>query len=179
MRTLADEGRAPKYAHVERERRWLVLPGVEPEHEALRCLLIEDRYIENTRLRLRRMTDMATGEFALKLGKKYEADDPLARPMVTAYLTADEYAVFAALPAQSLSKRRYTVAEAGLYFNVDRFEGALAGLALTEIEQEHDAALRALTAPSWAGREVSHDLQYQGGALARHGIPEEISWPSS
>jgi CYTH domain-containing protein len=179
MRTLLDETREAKYAHVERERRWLVRPGAAPERAALRCLLIEDRYIEATRFRLRRMTDIATGECALKLGKKYEADDPLARPMVTAYLSEAEYAVFAALPALPLIKRRYTVAEDGLHFNVDLFGGALTGLVLTEIEQDDDVALRALSAPSWAGREVSHDPHYQGGALARHGIPEEISWPSS
>ena len=173
MRTLEDEARAPKYAQIERERRWLVRPDADPEAEALRCLLIEDRYVDGTRLRLRRMTDLATGERAHKLSRKYEAPDPLARPIVTAYLTSGEHAVFAALPARELSKRRYTVREGDRFFNVDRFEGTLAGLSLTEIEQEDDAALRILEPPQWAGREVSHDLCYQGGALARNGMPKE------
>jgi CYTH domain-containing protein len=173
MRTLADEALAPKYAHVERERRWLVRADATPEERAFRCLLIEDRYIHGTRMRLRRMTDVATGQQSLKLGKKYEAGDVLARPTVTAYLSDDEYRLLATLPAHALVKRRYELETEGLHYNVDRFEGALAWLRLSEIEMEDDAALRALEAPSWAGREVSHDERYQGGMLALHGRTQE------
>lgn len=173
MRTLADEARAPKYAHVERERRWLVRDDARPEEGAFRCLLIEDRYIDGTRMRLRRMTDVATGERSLKLGKKYEADDVFARPTVTAYLSETEYEALAGLPGHDLVKRRYELEADGLSYSVDRFEGALAGLCLTEIEVDDDAALRALDAPSWAGREVSHETNYQGGMLALHGLVQE------
>ena len=173
MRTAADEMRAPKYAHVERERRWLVQPNAKPETDATGCVLIEDRYIIGTRLRLRRMTDEATGARAHKLTRKYEAADPLARPIVTAYLDDAEYAVLTALPAHALTKRRFTIRSGDHDYNVDRFEGALAGLRLTEIEQEDDAALRALDAPHWAGHDVSHDPHYQGGTLALSGIPKE------
>ena len=173
MRTLADEARTPKYAHAERERRWLVQADANPEAEAERCILIEDRYIDGTRMRLRRMTDMATGEQSLKLNKKYKADDPLARPVVTAYLSEAEYALLAGLPAHVLVKRRYEVTAGAGHWSIDRFEGALTGLRLAEIEMADDAGLRALDAPVWAAREVSRDTVYQGGSLALHGIPQE------
>ena len=169
MRVYRDEALAPKYAHVERERRWLVpawrltLTGA--------YVAIQDRYITGTRLRLRSMTDSGTGEAALKLTKKYEAVDPRARPIVTTYLTQTEFDVFSELPAKVLEKRRYGVPNAGREFSVDMFTGTLQGLILAEIEWPDDAGLRALAAPLWADREVTDDVRYQGGSLASLGIP--------
>ena len=60
MRSGADEAAAPKYAHVERERRWLIDPARLPALSA-EYVLIEDRYLSGTRMRLRRMTDCADG----------------------------------------------------------------------------------------------------------------------
>jgi CYTH domain-containing protein len=173
MRTGEDEARSPKYAHIERERRWLVDPALRPSLDCLPCTLIEDRYVDGTRLRLRRMTDGQTGAIALKLTKKYEAADPLARPIVTAYLTEAEYAVFAALPARPLAKSRYKVIGGDQEFSIDCFHGSLKGLELAEIEWPDDAGLRGLDPPSWAIRDVSDEPAYQGGALATFGRPEE------
>lgn len=163
IRTAEHEARSAKYAHIERERRWLVgdLPATVGPH-----VLIEDRYIVGTRLRLRRMTASADGTCALKLTKKYEAADPLARAIVTTYLTEVEYTLLAALPAHLLAKRRYPVDDRGQTFSVDMFLGPLTGLVLAEIESPDDMALRALASPVWAMREVSHDPDYQGAALA-------------
>lgn len=173
IRGLADEARSPKYAHVERERRWLVDPARRPDPGGCPSVLIEDRYITATRLRLRRMTG-DDGAVVLKLTKKYDAADPLARPIVTAYLDAAEYDLFAILPAAPVTKRRYAVNG----YSLDCFEGALAGLELVEIEWPDDAGLRGLPPPPWTIREVSDEPLYQGGALATAGRPEE-SWPVS
>jgi CYTH domain-containing protein len=173
MRTARDEAERPKYAHIERERRWLVDPAARPAIDGVSEVLIEDRYIVGTRCRLRRMTDVATGRQALKLTRKYDVADPLARPIVTAYLVPEEYEVFAALAALPLTKRRFAVRAGGEPWSLDRFEGALAGLELIEIEWPDDAGLRALTPPGWITREVSDDPRYQGGSLVAHGIPED------
>ncbi len=179
MRTGADEERAPKYAHIERERRWLVDPKARPAIDGLPSVLIDDRYLVGTRMRLRRMTESATGTVSLKLTKKYEADDPLARPIVTSYLTEDEFSLLATLPSRQLAKRRFRLASGGPSFSVDQFIGSLSGLELAEIEWADDAGLRALRAPDWTVREVSNDPRYQGAALAQFGIPEEHPWPAS
>lgn len=165
MRSGEDEARSPKYAHLERERRWLIDPQQRPALDALPYVLIEDRYIDATRLRLRRMTDSASDASVFKLTKKYEAVDPLARPIVTAYLTDTEFAVFSALPARCLSKRRYKIEENGHEFSLDQFEDVLKGLELLEIESPTDDLLGHIGAPQWAIREVSHDPRFQGGAL--------------
>lgn len=168
MRTLALEIASPKYAQIERERRWLVDPSRRPDLSQLPHILIEDRYIVGTRLRLRRTTSSATGVVTLKITKKYESDDPRARALVTTYLTVGEYDLFATLSACSLQKQRYSVDG----FSLDRFAGTLAGLELAERECPDDMTLRALAAPDWVLREVTHEDCYTGGALATNGYPE-------
>ena len=166
MRGGEEEAVAPKYAHLERERRFLVLPDRRPDLSAAPFVRMEDRYITNTRMRLRRMTDSATGRVVMKLGKKYEAADPLARPIVTTYLTKTEYDLLATLPATTITKRSYAVEGASGRWRIDLFEGALAGLETAEFDADNDAALRATVPEPWCGREVSLDPQYQGGELA-------------
>ncbi|MDQ2892781.1 MAG: hypothetical protein M3R64_06790 [Pseudomonadota bacterium] len=166
LRGLDEELRAHKYSHVERERRFLVDPLLRPDLTDAPHLLIEDRYIDGSRMRLRRMTDSGTGRVVLKLSKKYDVADVLARPMVTAYLEEAEYALFAALPAHPLTKRRYPVETLSGMFGIDLFEGPLAGLELAEIEFTDPAVGIAIPAPEWTVREISHDPKFQGGALA-------------
>ena len=173
MRSEADETRQPKYAHIERERRWLVDTARRPDVSGRPYILVKDRYVERTRIRLRRMTDSATGECSLKLTKKYDAEDPLARPIVTAYLSTEEYEVLALLPAKALAKRRYKIVEDAGEFSLDQFLGALEGLELAEIEWADDVGLRVLAAPAWTTREVSADPRYQGGTLAALGKPRD------
>ena len=132
-----------------------------------RSILIEDRYIIGTRLRLRRMTDSVTGEAALKLTKKYEAADALARPIVTSYLDDAEYALLLQLPAMPLIKRRYPIHVPEGEIGIDIFEGALSGLQTAEIEIADDAALRAFAPPEWTIADISNDPRFQGGNLIR------------
>ncbi len=170
-RGLEAEMASPKYAHLELERRWLVDRGARPALDECDHTLIEDRYLERTRMRLRRMS--APGGTVLKLSKKYESERPEARPVVTAYLTEGEYALLARLPARELRKRRFRVRVGGLTWSVDVFEGPLAGLELAEIEAPDEAALTALVPPPWLAREVTHDPRYQCGTLAQtHAFPE-------
>jgi CYTH domain-containing protein len=162
IRRLDEELRALKYSHVERERRFLVDPALRPDLHGRPYILIEDLYIDGTRMRLRRMTASDTGRVVFKLSKKYETGDPQARPMVTTYLSDAEYALLASLPARGLVKRRYPLGE----FSIDLFEGALAGLETAESEQPDEVALMAFVPPEWAIKEVSDDPHYDGGTLA-------------
>jgi len=161
-----------KYARPELERRWRVELALRPPVEDLDFVVIEDRYLAGTRLRLRRMT-RSDGWTACKLTKKYETDRPEARPIVTTYLSEAEHALFAALPAHPLRKRRYHVPLGGRLWSLDLFEGLLGGLELVEIEAPDEASLAALVPPRWATKEITHDARYQCGALAQtNAIPE-------
>lgn len=160
----------PKYARLENERRFLVRKAPDLGGQASR--LIEDLYLEG-RLRLRRITQPAGG-VEHKLCKKYGGVDPVSGPVTNLYLTAEEYAVFAALPGRRLRKRRYGVDGVSL----DVFEGALAGLMLCEAEDQTREAVLARTFPVWVDREVTDDPAFTGGALSKldaaglHGLLE-------
>lgn len=156
----------PKYSLPEIERTLLVDPALLPDLSALPFTRIDDRYLHGGRLRLRAMTDSATGVTSYKLGKKYGASEPYVEPIVNIYLDANEYAVLAGLPAHVLSKRRYRHAHAGHVFSIDVFEGAHAGLILCEAEAPTLEALLALSFPPFAERDVTAEPGYSGWELA-------------
>ena len=166
IRGIDEELAAHKYSHVERERRFLVDADRPPDLRGAKAIRIEDRYLIGTRFRLRRMTEVGSGRVVLKLSKKYDVTDVRARPMVTAYLTDAEYALFAALPALLIDKVRHEVTDGLHRFGIDVFEGALAGLTLAEIECADADALDAVVTPYWAAREVTDEPSFQGGCLA-------------
>ncbi len=159
----AGEGR---YAHVEREQRWIAF-GVPPD--AQRWAEIVDRYITGTRLRLRHTE--SDEQTVFKLGQKVRlvADDPETVKLTNVYLSHEEFAVLASLPAAELCKTRWRVAWEGKTVAVDQFHGRLGGLVLAEAELAPDD--RRLSRPPFAVREVTNDDRFSGGALAL--VPDE------
>ena len=173
IRGLDTETGEPKYARIELERRWLADSARRPPLDGAWMTLIEDRYIAGTRMRLRCMSRPDLGETKWKLTKKYDTERPEARPIVTAYLTEAEHALFAALPAFAMRKRRYHLPIDGCFWSLDLFEGALTGLEVVETEAADEATLAALVPPQWATKEITHDARYQCGALAQsNALPE-------
>ena len=59
----------PKYSLMEHERRFLVSGGLpddlEPDHK-----LVEDKYLHQTRMRLRVLTDSSNGRKVMKLSQR-------------------------------------------------------------------------------------------------------------
>jgi len=158
-----------KYAAVERERRWLCA-GL-PDLPVVRADAIEDLYVDNSRLRLRRATPVGGGAPILRLTKKADLA-PDKRLITTLYLTEAEVALFEGLPGRGLRKTRHYYSAHGATLSVDRFEGALAGRFLAEAEFGDDAAMAAFPDPAFAVREVTDDPRYTGGELVVHGRPE-------
>ncbi len=163
MSLLAGQrGGAPKYALAEVERRWLVADGAAIGLNACRARIIEDRYIDGTHLRLRRVTaDDAPAIY--KLGKKYLPRDGATQLIVNTYLDAEEFALLAALPAAISRKRRYDVAGGML----DVYETPRAGLRIFEREFTNAGAADAYTPPQCVGREITADASYSGHRLAQ------------
>ncbi len=142
---------APKYARLEDEQRYVV--GSLPDG-ARAPRLIEDRYVQGTRLRLRRVTD--GGAATLKLGHKVRLDPsaPSAVWHTTCYLDEAEFALLGDLPAHELRKRRWTLGTGC----ADQFLGALEGLVLLEGARPYR--------PPCPAVEVTDDERFSGGALA-------------
>jgi CYTH domain-containing protein len=160
-RNLAPQ--AGKYARYELERRWLLerLPDGADAGS-----LIVDRYIEGTRLRLRH-AEPPHEQFKLTQKEAPAPPDYALTVITTIYLTAEEYAVLAALPARVLRKRRHHFGR----YSIDVFEGELAGLILAETEFAAEEEMRAHPLPEFAVRDVSDDVRYTGGALVYGGQP--------
>ncbi len=71
-----------------------------------------------------------------------------------------------------LVKVRHTREDApGVTFELDVYEGALAGLVTLEVEFASEDAAHAWTPPPWAGREVTGDKAYANQTLAVRGRP--------
>jgi adenylate cyclase len=68
-------------------------------------------------------------------------------------------ALIAGYSDRTIKKTRYKVPYAGHVFEVDLFDGALAGLVLAEVEL--DSADEVVDLPEWLGLEVTHDPQYR------------------
>lgn len=61
------------------------------------------------------------------------------------------------------------------FFEVDVFQGPLAGLVIAEVELKHE--LQAFTPPSWLGREITGDKRYSNESLAKFGLPSDHKNP--
>lgn len=151
-----------RYAHRERERRFVLSSPPIGLSDPRR---IVDRYIDGTRLRLRRVT--GEGFVVYKLGQKVrpDEDDPSLVMLTNIYLTGDEHDCLLALPATEVRKTRYTLAAGQDHYAVDVFEDRLDGLVLAEAELT-DATVHELPDVPGLVAEVTTDNRFSGGALA-------------
>jgi CYTH domain-containing protein len=161
-----------KYARTEIERRFL-LAGVPDGAEVLAVNEIDDRYLDGTRLRLRRMAQ-AGGPTALKLTQKRPDPDGRGRQgaLTTIYVCEDEYAALAELPAATLSKTRLSIAPYG----VDVFRGHLEGLHLAEVEFASVRDAAAFRPAAFCLAEVTTDRRFTGGELVRASSAQVRAW---
>jgi hypothetical protein len=158
----APSGKATKYARVERERRFLL--AAPPPGTPTRRVLIEDRYLRSTRLRLRRMTELDVSDTPVthKVTQKIPRSDGGPGLITNLYLSAAEYATLADIPADEIRKLRLSFPPLG----VDVFDGPLRGLVLAEAEFETAAEEAAFQVPPDAIAEVTTDVRFTGGSLA-------------
>ncbi|WP_137121602.1 hypothetical protein [Segeticoccus rhizosphaerae] len=149
-----------KYAVIERERRYVLarLPdGVSAVRE------IVDRYLVNTRLRLREVRE-SDGTVVRKLAHKVRlTDGPAEVASTNFYLDEQEWAVLVALPARVLRKRRHLVRRDGTLVAIDEHED---GTLVAEIDDgEHPSQ----DVPEWLDilEDVSDQERWTGAHLAR------------
>ena len=165
--------REGKYARIERERRFL-LAGPPPSPAAAARRRITDRYLPGTRLRLRRIDDLDSGDCEFKLTQKVPAGQPgFIQGLITnTYLSAAEYDLLASLPAAVLSKTRLSVPPLG----IDVFEPPLHGLIMADIEFSTDKQAQSYIPPPVAIAEVTDDPRFTGGSLVRARRHDLLAW---
>lgn len=157
-----------QYTRPEYERRFLVAASggwralVEPYSKQF-----DDLYIRHSHLRLRTLTDSATGREFIKLTKKLVTGSPYEQLVGSIPLSPMEYEFIAALPGDQLRKIRHYHFHDGNVFSIDVFERELAGLVLCEVEAATLDALMRLVPPSYCAHEVTADPFFTGGNLSR------------
>jgi len=138
-----------KYAHVERERRFLL--DALPDLGGARVLRLTDRYVDGTRLRLRTVEEDGHPTVH-KLGQKIRLDGVSANAHTTMYLSAAEHTGLARLPARELRKTRHLLG----HWAFDVHES---GLLLAETETNEEPWFPYV-------REVTDEEAFSGGSLA-------------
>lgn len=166
-----------KYARTERERRFLLAeaPMSLAQHPAQ---VIDDWYVDRTRLRLRTVSRDGR-DTVFKLGQKIRRDprEPSTVDHTTLYLDRSEYELLRALPGRRLEKARTVLAWESLTVAVDVFAGRLRGLVLAEVDLGDRGVLPAPPLLRWVA-EVTDDDRFTGGALAgtdQAGLSELLS----
>jgi CYTH domain-containing protein len=157
-----------KYAHIERERRYLLEDLPEGVTRADHHLQITDNYITGTRLRIRKVRDPRTNKWVVKFTQKF-APNPgdLSRTIITnVYLNATEADTLSIFAANEIRKNRYYFDFDGRRFSVDMFIGDLFGLVLAETSFDTDEEMDSFPTPSFAIAEVTNNEIFSGGKLS-------------
>ena len=153
--------RVPKYSIAEIERRWLVDATAVGNLSNVPSRLVEDLYISESRLRLRKMTEQS-GNVVYKLGKKYGKSSELSEPITTLYLDEHEYMRLNVLPGIRATKRRYTIAGGSL----DVYENPSPGLTIFELEFQDESSAREYRPPNFIAKEITNERAYSGFEIA-------------
>ena len=159
---------ASRYARPEIERRFL-LAGM-PDGEVLKTVDIEDRYLDDTRLRLRRQAQRG-GAVVFKLTQKPPRQGAYGE-LTTLYIAEHEHALLAALPAAALRKARLSIAPYG----IDVFAAPLDGLVLAEVEFGSEAEAQAFRPAAFCRAEVTADERFTGASLVRATRAQVAAW---
>ena len=157
-----------KYTRIEYERRFLVRAGANWADRADPVSrVIDDKYLRDTRLRLRIVTESESGHRTIKLTKKAESSSPYFTTISRIVLSPHEYRLLDAIDGDRLTKRRFYYAQRGRRFAIDRFEDALEGLVLCEVEADGLGELMGIEPPDFVQREVTEDPFFTGANLCR------------
>src|SRR3954464_3183435 len=115
-----------------------------------------------------RISDGSAATLTLKFGGQALSRDEFEYPVPLA--EAEEMEAFAL--GNVIAKTRHRIDVAGYVYEVDVFEGALAGLIIAELETPDHVADAKL--PDWLGREVTGEPAYYNAVLAERGLPEHL-----
>lgn len=151
----------------EIERKF-VLAQPPPQLTGARVLPIAQGYLavdDDAEVRVRRIGDRHV--LTVKRGaglRRLEEEIELAAAQFDALWRATE--------GRRLEKRRHVFEEEGVTFEVDVYDGALAGLVVAEVEFASEDESAAFAPPAWLGTEVTGDRRYSNQQLALAGRPD-------
>lgn len=159
---------------VEIEKKWIIdrtkIPYDLSNSEMIK---IEQTYISfSPEIRVRKINEGEKYTFAVKTNM---VSDGMIRDEMEREITQEEYNnLIKKQEGNTIYKTRYQFLDGDYLLAIDIFSGELDGLAYLEIEFENQEEANNFKTPAWAIKDVTSDVNYKNGYLARYGIPDSF-----
>ena len=158
----------------EIERKWLIKEEDIPYNlkgENVEVYDIQQTYLcFDPEMRVRDYNNGQSYEFTIKNNM---SNDGLIRDEVNIDITKEQYDnLIIKQEGKTIHKTRYQLYDDGQLIAIDIFHGDLDGLAYMEIEFKTEEESRKYKTPKWVIKDVTSDVNYKNGHLARYGIPK-------
>lgn len=158
---------------VEIEKKWLISPKDIPYNLSnAEIFEIEQTYISfSPEIRVRKINEGQEYTFAVKTNL---TSDGMIRDELEDSITEDEYNnLLKKKEGNTIHKTRYQFLDGNYLVAIDIFSGELKGLAYMEIEFNNKEEANNFQTPFWVIKDVTNDIRYKNGYLARYGIPKD------
>lgn len=149
-----------KYTIPEIERRRIAKQDLLPDLSTLCSFHIQDHYIKNTRMRLRKQAH-TDGKIVYKLCKKYWKTSAIREDIVNIYVDEHEYNLLLTLPATVLHKTRYIDEKNACDINIFADWKVIIEREFTSEEEAN-----AFIPPSYCGLDVSDSVVWESATIA-------------
>ena len=158
----------------EIERKWLIRKEDIPynlEDSSVEKFEIKQTYLcFDPEMRVRDYNNGQSFEFTMKNNMTI---DGLIRDEINIDITKEQYDnLVIKQEGKTINKTRYQFYADGQIIAIDIFHGELDGLAYMEIEFKTEEESRNYKEPEWVIKDVTSDVNYKNGHLARYGIPK-------
>ena len=158
----------------EIERKWLISKDKIPYN--LKESNVKEYDIQQTYLcfdpemRVRNYNNGQAYEFTMKHNMSI---DGMIRDEMNIDITKEQYEqLIKKREGMTIHKTRYQFYKDGQLIAIDIFHGSLDGLAYMEIEFKNEEESKQYQEPDWVIKDVTSDIHYKNGHLARYGIPK-------
>ena len=158
----------------EIERKWLINKDKIPYNlngSDVRVFDIKQTYLcFDPEIRVREYNNGQAYEFTIKTNM---TKDGMVRDETNIDINKEQYDnLIIKQEGNTIHKTRYQFYADGQLIAIDIFHGDLDGLAYMEIEFKTEEESREYKEPKWVIKDVTSDINYKNGHLARYGIPE-------
>lgn len=158
----------------EIEKKWIIDKNKIPYNLSnTKIIKIEQTYISfSPEIRVRKINDGEEYTFAVKTNM---STDGMIRDEMEIHITQEEYNnLIKKQEGNTIYKTRYQFLDEDYLLAIDIFSGELDGLAYLEIEFENLEEANNFQTPNWVIKDVTSDLNYKNGHLARYGVPDSF-----
>lgn len=158
----------------EIEKKWLIkkedIPYNLNDTNVQRFEIKQTYLCFDPEMRVRDYNNGQSFEFTMKNNMSI---DGLIRDEVNIDITKEQYDnLIKKQEGTTINKTRYQFYADGQLIAIDIFHGDLDGLAYMEIEFKTEEESKNYKEPKWVIKDVTGDINYKNGHLARYGIPK-------